>query len=95
MTDKEENPQMSLATHIRPITYLKTSAAEIVKEFSVNPEPIIITQNGEPRMVVMDIHDYEKQQETLALLKLLALGTKEIKEGKFSDANAFLDEMDD
>ncbi|RMT33483.1 Plasmid stabilization system antitoxin protein [Pseudomonas syringae pv. spinaceae] len=86
---------MSLATHIRPITYLKTSAAEIVKEFSVNPEPIIITQNGEPRMVVMDIHDYEKQQETLALLKLLALGTKEIKEGKFSDANAFLDEMDD
>ncbi|GBH16247.1 hypothetical protein KPSA3_02189 [Pseudomonas syringae pv. actinidiae] len=45
-------------------------------------------------MVVMDIHDYEKQQETLALLKLLALGTKEIKEGKFSDANAFLDEMD-
>ncbi|GGJ42089.1 MULTISPECIES: type II toxin-antitoxin system Phd/YefM family antitoxin [Pseudomonas syringae group] len=86
---------MSLATHIRPITYLKTSAAEIVKEFSVNPEPIIITQNGEPKMVVMDIHDYEKQQETLALLKLLALGTKEIKEGKFSDANTFLDEMDD
>lgn len=86
---------MSLATHIRPITYLKTSAAEIVKEFSVNPEPIIITQNGEPKMVVMDIHDYEKQQETLALLKLLALGTKEIKEGKFSDANAFLDEIDD
>lgn len=86
---------MSLATHIRPITYLKTSAAEIVKEFSVNPEPIIITQNGEPKMVVMDIHDYEKQQETLALLKLLALGTKEIKEGKFSDANAFLDEMED
>ncbi|MCR8721864.1 type II toxin-antitoxin system Phd/YefM family antitoxin [Pseudomonas syringae USA007] len=86
---------MSLATHIRPITYLKTSAAEIVKEFSVNPEPIIITQNGEPKMVVMDIHDYEKQQETLALLKLLALGTKEIKEGEFSDANAFLDEMDD
>ncbi|RMO95456.1 type II toxin-antitoxin system Phd/YefM family antitoxin [Pseudomonas syringae group genomosp. 3] len=86
---------MSLATHIRPITYLKTSAAEIVKEFSVNPEPIIITQNGEPKMGVMDIHDYEKQQETLALLKLLALGTKEIKEGKFSEANAFLDEMDD
>ncbi|WP_457791947.1 type II toxin-antitoxin system Phd/YefM family antitoxin [Pseudomonas syringae] len=86
---------MSLATHIRPITYLKTSAAEIVKEFSVNPEPIIITQNGEPKMVVMDIHDYEKQQETLALLKLLALGTKEIKEGKFSDANAFLDEIND
>lgn len=80
---------MSLATHIRPITYLKTSAAEIVKEFSVNPEPIIITQNGEPKMVVMDIHDYEKQQETLALLKLLALGTKEIKEGNSATRTLF------
>lgn len=86
---------MSLASHIRPITYLKTSAAEIVKEFAVNPEPIIITQNGEAKMVVMDIKEYESQQETLALLKLLALGSKEIEEGKFSDAHAFLDEMDD
>lgn len=86
---------MSLASHIRPITYLKTSAAEIVKEFAVNPEPIIITQNGEAKMVIMDINEYEKQQETLALLKLLALGSKEIKEGKFSDAHAFLDEVAD
>lgn len=86
---------MSLATHIRPITYLKTSAAEIVKEFAIDPEPIIITQNGEPKMVVMDIHQYEKQLETLALMKILAMGSKEIKEGKFSDAIAFLEEMDD
>lgn len=86
---------MSLASRIRPITYLKSSAAEIVKEFVVNPEPIIITQNGEAKMVVMDIHEYERQQETLALLKLLALGTAEFKQGKFSDAEAFLDEMDD
>jgi len=86
---------MSLAEQIRPITYLKSSAAEIVKEFAINPEPIIITQNGEAKMVVMDINEYEKQQETMALLKLLALGRKEFKEGKFSDAEAFLDEMDD
>jgi prevent-host-death family protein len=86
---------MSLAEQIRPITYLKSSAAEIVKEFAVNPEPIIITQNGEAKMVVMDIGEYEKQQETLALLKLLALGKKEFNEGKFSDAEAFLGEMDD
>lgn len=86
---------MSLAENIRPITYLKTSAAEIVKEFAENPEPIIITQNGEAKMVVMDIHEYEKQQQTFALLKLLALGRKEFQEGKFSDAEQFLDEMDD
>ena len=86
---------MSLAEQISPITYLKTSAAEIVKEFAENPEPINITQNGEAKMVVMDIHEYEKQQETMALLKLLALGRKEFQEGKYSDVETFLDEMDD
>ncbi|MEZ5605650.1 MAG: type II toxin-antitoxin system Phd/YefM family antitoxin [Burkholderiaceae bacterium] len=86
---------MSLAEQIRPITYLKSNAADIVKEFAVSPEPIIITQNGEAKMVVMDIAEYERQQETLALLKLLALGRKEFAEGKFSDAHAFLDDMGD
>ena len=85
---------MSLAEQIRPITYLKSSAAELVKEFAANPEPVIITQNGEAKMVVMDIVEYEKQQETMALLKLLALGKKEFKAGKFSDAEAFLEEME-
>jgi hypothetical protein len=55
----------------------------------------IKTQSSLPKMVVMDINEYEKQQETMALLKLLALGRREFKEGKFSDAEAFLDEMDD
>lgn len=86
---------MSLATHIRPITYLKTSAADIVKEFADNPEPIIITQNGEAKMVVMDIGEYERQQETLALLKLIAMGRQAFKAGEYSDAQAFLDEMDE
>lgn len=86
---------MSLADQIRPITFLKSNAADIVKEFAVNPEPIIVTQNGEAKMVIMDIGEYEKQQETLALLKLLALGNKEFAEGRYSDADAFLDSMDD
>ena len=85
---------MSLAEQIRPITYLKSSAAELVKEFAANPEPVIITQNGEAKMVVMDIVEYEKQQETMVLLKLLALGKKEFKAGKFSDAEAFLEDME-
>jgi prevent-host-death family protein len=70
---------MSLAEQIKPITYLKTHAAEIVKAFSTNPEPIIITQNGEAKMVVMAIAEYENQQETIALLKLIALGRKKLK----------------
>ncbi|MBT2766893.1 type II toxin-antitoxin system Phd/YefM family antitoxin [Stenotrophomonas sp. ISL-67] len=86
---------MALAEQIKPITYLKSHAAEIVKEFSANPEPIIITQNGEAKMVVVEISQYEQQQETLALLKLIALGRKEFAEGKFSDARSFIEEMDD
>lgn len=86
---------MSLAEQIKPLTYLKSSASDIIKGFENNDEAIIITQNGEAKMVVMGIREYEKQQETMALLKLLALGRREFKEGKFSDAEKFLDEMDD
>ncbi|WP_225088256.1 hypothetical protein [Pectobacterium colocasium] len=55
----------------------------------------LLPNNGKVKMVVMDITEYEKQQETLALLKLLALGRKAFTEGKYSDAESFLDEMDD
>ena len=85
---------MSLAEQIKPISYLKSNAADIVKEFANNPESIIITQNGEAKMVVMDIGEYERQQETMALLKLLSLGKKEFAEGKFQSADDFFSEMD-
>lgn len=85
---------MSLAKQIKPISYLKSNAADIVKEFAINPETIIITQNGEAKMVVMDIGTYESQQETMALLKLLSLGKKELLEGKFQSAEDFFAEMD-
>lgn len=85
---------MSLATSIKPISYLKSNAADIVKDFATNPETLIITQNGEAKMVVMDIREYEKQQETFALLKLIALGRKEYEQGRYQDADTFFKEMD-
>ena len=85
---------MSLAVQIKPISYFKSNAADIVKEFAVNPQTIIITQNGEAKMVVMDIGAYENQQETMALLKLLSLGKKELHEGKFQSTDDFFAEMD-
>lgn len=85
---------MTLATQIKPISYLKSNAADIVKNFASNPETLIITQNGEAKMVVMDIHEYERQQETFALLKLIAIGRKEIEQGHFQEADAFFAEMD-
>ncbi|MDR2172910.1 MAG: type II toxin-antitoxin system Phd/YefM family antitoxin [Burkholderiales bacterium] len=85
---------MSLATQIKPISYLKSNAADIVRNFAVNPESLIITQNGEAKMVVVEINQYEKQQEQLALLRLIALGRKEYQAGNYTEAETFFEEMD-
>jgi PHD/YefM family antitoxin component YafN of YafNO toxin-antitoxin module len=85
---------MTLATQIKPISYLKSNAADIVKNFAINPEPLIITQNGEAKMAVIEINQYERQQEQFALLRLIALGRKEYQAGHYTDAQAFFDEMD-
>ncbi len=71
-----------LAANIKPISYLKANAAEVLKNLTDNREPFLITQNGEARAVLQDIASYENTQETLALLKILALGNQEIAAGK-------------
>ena len=70
------------STNIKPISYLKANAAEVLKRLTEQREPFLITQNGEARAVMQDIASYESTQETLALLKILALGNREIEEGK-------------
>lgn len=69
---------MKLATQIRPISYLKAHAAEIVRELGAGGSSMVITQNGEAKAVLQDIHAYEQTQETMALLKILALGQRQI-----------------
>ncbi|MCK9214009.1 MAG: type II toxin-antitoxin system Phd/YefM family antitoxin [Rhodoferax sp.] len=77
---------MKLSTHIKPISYLKSHTAQIVKELAQSREPMVITQNGEATLVVMDVKSFEEQENTLALLKILALGKREIEQGQFRDA---------
>mgnify|MGYP003397311252 FL=1 len=85
---------MKFSTQVKPITYLKSHAAEIVKGLSESREPLLITQNGEAKLVVMDVKSYEEQAETLALLNLLALGNKEIEAGQLRPANDVLTDLD-
>ncbi|GAB2879944.1 type II toxin-antitoxin system Phd/YefM family antitoxin [Pseudoduganella ginsengisoli] len=85
---------MKLSTQVKPISYLKSHAAEIVKDISESREPMLITQNGEAKLVVMDVRTYEEQEQTLALLKILALGNKEIEAGRFRSAEDVFAEMD-
>jgi prevent-host-death family protein len=73
---------MSLANSIKPISYFKANAAEVLEKIAQTGEPLIITQNGEARAVVQDIVSYERTQETLALLKLLAMGRKDAETGR-------------
>lgn len=73
---------MKLSNQIKPISYLKAHAAEIVRNLCEQQEPMVITQNGEAKVVIQDIESYEQTQETMALLKILALGMRQIEEGK-------------
>lgn len=68
---------MSYSTRVKPISYLKANAAEVLLELAEFREPMIITQNGEAKAVLQDVASFEQTQESLALLKILALGTHE------------------
>lgn len=86
---------MRFSTQVKPISYLKSHAAEIIDSITENREPMLITQNGEAKLVVMDVKSYEEQEETLALLKILALGNREIEKGRFRPADDVLAELDE
>jgi prevent-host-death family protein len=73
---------MRYSTQIKPISYVKAHAAELLDRITEEREPIIITQNGEARAVLVDVHSYEESQETMALLQILAIGDKQIEAGE-------------
>lgn len=84
---------MSLASSIKPISYVKANAAEIIDKLAASGEPLIITKNGEAKAVMMDIASYEKTQETLALLKLLAMSEQDIAAGRFRPARKLIEQL--
>lgn len=72
---------MRYSTQIRPISYLKANAAEVLLEIAEQRQTYVITQNGEAKAVLQDVKSYEETQETLALLKILALGNQQVTAG--------------
>lgn len=73
---------MRYSTQVKPISYLKANAAEVLSSLAEQREPLVITQNGEAKAVMQDVASYEATQETLAMLKLLALGNQEVAAGQ-------------
>jgi prevent-host-death family protein len=77
---------MLLQEAVKPISYVKAHAAEIIRDVAENHKTIIITQNGEAKAVLQGIAEFERTQESLALLKILALGRKDLEAGKVRPA---------
>ena len=85
---------MNLRQSIKPISYFKAHAAEVIRELNEQHGTMIITQNGEATAVIQDIVEYERIQEALALLKMIAQGQKDFEEGKTIPARQMLEELD-
>lgn len=86
---------MNLVTDIKPVSYLKAHSAELLQQINQTHRPIVITQNGEPRGVLQDAESYENMRNALSLLKLLAQGEEDVRNGDVLDQQDVFREMDD
>ncbi len=83
---------MTIETEIRPITYLKSKAPELLKQVNATRRHVIITQNGEPKAVLQDPASFEEMRAALTLMKMISQSEKAIREGKVVDnADVFRD----
>ncbi len=73
---------MEYVDHIEPVTVLKTRSADLIKRARETGKPIVITQNGKPTAVIVDVESFERQQETMLLLKALVQGDTDHREGR-------------
>ncbi|NLV25109.1 MAG: type II toxin-antitoxin system Phd/YefM family antitoxin [Deltaproteobacteria bacterium] len=85
---------MKLSADIKPVTYLKSRAADLLDQINETQRPVIITQNGEPRGVLQDPKSYENLRNAIGILKLLAQGEADIREGKAMEQEEFFDEVE-
>jgi len=85
---------MNLSQDIKPISYLKSKTADVVNTVSRNQRAMIITQNGEAKVVVQDIKSYEELQNSLALLKMINHSERQIREGKVTAQKKVFDTIE-
>lgn len=73
---------MLLSESVKPISYIKAHAAEVLDDIAKTRNPVIITQNGQAKAIIQDLCSYEETQESLAMLKVVAAGEKAVEEGR-------------
>ena len=84
---------MKLSKAVKPVSYIKSHASEVMRDLEATGEAVVVTLNGEAKAVIQDIRQYERTQESLAMLKILALGRKEIEEGKVQPMDEVFNEV--
>ncbi len=84
---------MKLSESIKPISFFKAHASEIINDVAENGKTLIVTQNGEAKVIVQDIQEYEKTQESLALLKILAQSRNNLRKAKFKPFRQVFDTL--
>ena len=79
---------MNIINDIRPVTYLKSRAADLLKQINDTHRPVIITQNGEPKAVLQDPESFENMRNAIGILKLISMGEEDIKNGNILEQEA-------
>jgi prevent-host-death family protein len=85
---------MNITSDIKPVTYLKSRAADLLDQINETHRPVIITQNGEPRAVLQDPKSYENMRNAIGILKLLSEGEADIREGRITSQQDAFDEIE-
>jgi len=85
---------MKIKTDIRPISYIKSNTTNVLNQVNETHRPIFITQNGEPRAVLLDTESYESMNNAIGILKLIALGEKDIRQGKIKEQSEFFSSIE-
>ena len=85
---------MNISSDIKPISFLKSHAADILKQINETHRPVVITQNGEPRAVLQDPESYDNMRKAIGLLKLISQGEEDIKQGNTKTQDRVFKDID-
>ena len=85
---------MNIIDDIKPVTYLKSRAADILNQINETHRPVIITQNGEPRAVLQDPESYENMRNAIGMLKLISQGETDVRQGRTKSQESMFNEIE-
>ena len=73
---------LNIVEDIRPISYVKSHTAEVMKQLGEKNNPLVITQNGEAKAVLMDVKQYQNIIDSINLLKIISIGENDLKNNR-------------